>query len=80
MPGLLSPLVTQTTLTLTNTMNAQLDRLVDDLTDQAFHLINAATEAGDIANAKALFEEWDEWITATNDDVIEVQALPIITN
>lgn len=76
----MSHYLTQTTLTLTNTMNAQLDRLVDDLTDQAVELIKAAHEAGDVENAKALFQEWDEWITATKDDVLEVQSLPIITN
>ena len=59
-------------------MNLQLDRLIDNLAEQAIELINAAQEAGDTENAKALFSEWEEWITATDDDVLEIQTLPII--
>ena len=49
--------------------------LVDGLIDQAVELIYAAAEAGDTENAKAIFEEWREWIDESAHNV-EISCLP----
>ena len=53
--------------------------LVDSMVQDIVAMINAAAEAGDIANAKALFAEWDEWIAGNEDDPVEVTCLPLLS-
>ena len=53
--------------------------LIDSMIEDVMALINAAAEAGDIENAKALFNEWSEWIAEHEDIPIEVTCLPLLS-
>jgi len=43
--------------------------LLDGLVEDAKALINAAAEAGDYANAIAIFEEFGEWISLDSNQI-----------
>ena len=62
-------LAKSTTNDMTDTQRAD---LMDGNMDWAASLIHAATEAGDDLNAIALYEEWQDYLTAGEDEVCEV--------
>jgi len=62
-------LAKSTTNDMTDTQRAE---LMDGNMEWADSLINAALEAGDDANAIAIYEEWQDYLQAGEEEVCEV--------